>query len=91
MNAPEELETACRDFTEKIPVQGLQMAMLTPILNSLAPDRFLIVNSKPRQVINYFLETKHGDQLTDYAEINADGWRLIEEIRPCWRSTRCRL
>jgi 5-methylcytosine-specific restriction protein B len=54
--------------------------MLTPILNALRPNDFLLINNKSRQVINYFANTSYGEKLTDYPVANVTGNKLIEEL-----------
>ena len=54
--------------------------MLTPILDALRPDDFLIVNNKSRQTINYFAERTFGTGLPDYPAANAAGHERIEKV-----------
>jgi 5-methylcytosine-specific restriction enzyme B len=77
---PSQLPAACTDFTALPFVKGFQTGMLTPILNTLRPDDFLLVNNKSRQVINYFAGTDFGLGLRDYPEANAAGIRLIGDL-----------
>src|SRR5690606_3693771 len=53
----------CRWFAETVPSKGFQMGMLTPILNALAPESFNIINNKPRQALNYFLDANYTNAL----------------------------
>jgi 5-methylcytosine-specific restriction protein B len=51
---PEQLFEACSEFAQLPYVKGFQTGMLTPILNALRPEDYLLINYKPRQTINYF-------------------------------------
>src|ERR1700677_324382 len=51
-DAPGELSAACAEFAGLPYSKGFQTGMLTPILNALRQDDFLIVNGKSRLVIN---------------------------------------
>jgi hypothetical protein len=80
------LSAACAEFATLPFVKGLQTGMLTPILNALRPDEFLLVNSKSRHVINYFGRTDFSLGLRDYPQTNAAGKELIAglaaELKP---------
>jgi hypothetical protein len=54
--------------------------MLTPILNTLRPDDFMIVNNKSRRVINFFAAQSFKLRLTDYAATNAAGRALVSDM-----------
>ena len=77
---PDQLSAACAEFSELPYSKGFQTGMLTPILNALRPDDFLLVNNKSRRVINYFANTSHSQKLTDYPATNATGHDLIAEL-----------
>jgi hypothetical protein len=77
---PQELPAACREFSELPYTKGLQTGMLTPILNALRPNEFVIVNNKSRRVINYFAGTSYGQKLVDYPATNATAVQLITEL-----------
>lgn len=83
---PEELEAACRQFVELPYTTGFQTGLLTPILNALRPDDFLIVNNKTRRVINYFTDNSFKQRLTDYAGVNTAGLALVTEVADEMRS-----
>jgi 5-methylcytosine-specific restriction enzyme B len=61
--------------------------MLTPILNALRPDDFLLINNKSRKVINYFTGKSYSQKLIDYPAVNATGQKLIQELAPDMRQT----
>lgn len=79
-NHPNQLSAACKEFSKKEYSLGLPTEMLTPILNALRPDDFLLINNKSRQVINYFANTSYGQKLTDYPVANVTGNKLIKEL-----------
>ncbi|MGF1939428.1 MAG: McrB family protein [Nostoc sp. ChiQUE02] len=79
---PNQLAEACKIFSESKYSKGFQTGMLTPILNALQPDNFLLINDKSRQVIKYFTGKSYNLKLTDYPAINTIGKRLIAEFAP---------
>jgi 5-methylcytosine-specific restriction enzyme B len=86
-NYPNQLAEACKEFSKLDYSKGFQIGMLTPILNALRPDDFLLINKKSRPVINYFTGKSHNPRLTDYAAINATGKTLIAELAPHMRQS----
>lgn len=54
--------------------------MLTPILNALRPDDFLIINNKSLRILNHFAGTSYSSSLTDYPAANATGHELIRAL-----------
>jgi 5-methylcytosine-specific restriction protein B len=85
---PEELDEACVKFVELPFTTGFQTGMMTPILNALKPDEFLLVNNKPRQVINCFTDSDYKQSLLDYPEINNTGQELIKSLSPILNETK---
>lgn len=79
-DSPNDLQAACDEFVALPHSKGFQCAMLTPILNALRPDDFLIINKKPRQTINYFAGQSFGHSLSEYPAINSSGRQLITEL-----------
>jgi len=77
---PSQLAEACEEFSSLPYSKGLQMGFLTPILNALRPEDFLIVNGKSRTVINYFAGTSYPNRLTAYPALNEVGRKLIVEL-----------
>lgn len=77
---PSRLAEACEEFSALPYSKGFQMGFLTPILNALRPDDFLIVNAKTRVVINYFAGTSYPSRLTAYPAVNGAGRKLIAEM-----------
>lgn len=78
---PEELVGASTQFLAQTCTSGIHSGTLGPVLNSLRPDRFLIVNAKSLRLINEFTGNQYGSHLAEYPAANAAGWRLIEEVR----------
>ncbi len=77
---PEELSVACSEFAQLPYSKGLQAGIITPILNALQPDKFLLVTNKSRKVINYFADTAYTSKLIDYPALNSTGKKLIIEL-----------
>lgn len=76
---PQSLEAACAEFASVPYTKGLQTGQLSPILNAVNPDRFLIVNNKSRKVINYFTGGSFKQPLTNYAATNDSGRALVSK------------
>ena len=81
IDEPSSIETACHDFTSLSYTTGFQTGMLTPILNALQPDQFMIINNKSRRVINYFTGASFKQRLTDYPAVNAAGRQLLAGVQ----------
>ncbi len=81
-NDPNCLANCCQKFSKNPYSKGFQAGMLSPILNALRPDDFLLINNKSREVINYFADTDYSHKLTDYPAINITGRKLIQELAP---------
>ncbi|MFX0196313.1 MAG: AAA family ATPase [Candidatus Hodarchaeota archaeon] len=77
---PVDLQAACEEFVSLPYSKGFQAGMLSPILNALRPDDFILINNKSRRVINYFANTSYGHQLTDYPATNTTGSELIGKL-----------
>ena len=82
INEPQNLPIFCAKLSNLSYIKGFQTGMLTPILNALSPDDFLLINSKSSQVINYFADTDYGQKLTDYPKLNTTGKKLIQNLSP---------
>ncbi len=77
---PQQLLAACREFSQMSYAKYFHTEMLTPILNALQPDEFLLINNKSLQVINYLANTNYELTLTDYPAANSTGHELIREF-----------
>ncbi|HEX4292972.1 MAG TPA: hypothetical protein VHZ29_02455, partial [Rhizomicrobium sp.] len=67
---PSLLATAAKQFSDDPYTTGLQTGMLTPILNAVRPDDFLILNNKSRRVMNYFTGNNFKQPLVNYSDAN---------------------
>jgi hypothetical protein len=54
---PSQLNDACAKFSDLPYTKGFQTGMLTPILNALRPDDYVLINNKSRKVVNHFSGT----------------------------------
>jgi 5-methylcytosine-specific restriction protein B len=88
---PESLATACQAFADNPASKGFQQGMLSPILNALRPDDFLLINNKSRRVVSYFGQQSLGQSLTEYPAVNDFEQRLIAEMEPTMTSTATQL
>lgn len=77
---PDQLAEACQQFAALACTKGLQTGMVTPILNALRPDTFILLNNRSRRVLNYFAETTAGHAIAEYPRANALGLSLIAEV-----------
>jgi hypothetical protein len=78
---PSSLEASCKEFVSLPYTRGLQTGILTPILNALRKDDYIIINNKSRTVINFFSEQSFKQRLLDYPVVNASGRKLIAEMK----------
>ncbi len=79
---PADIGSLCAAFSESKESKGFQTGTLSPILNALRPDDFLIINNKPRAVINYLTGTKLHQNMSDYPELNRLGRAIVGELGP---------
>ncbi len=75
---PDRLSEYCTRFSDLPYSTGLQTGMLSPILNALDPENFILVNNKSRNVINYFTDSDLKQTLTYYPVINDKGKSLVD-------------
>ena len=75
------LKSECQTFLENPKIKGMQAGFLSPILNALDPDHFILVNSKPKDLINYLAGTSFTANLDDYPKINEVGIKIIDELK----------
>jgi 5-methylcytosine-specific restriction protein B len=76
---PADLADACRDFAAEPATKGFQTSMVTPILNALQPDHFLLFNRKSRTTLNYFTGADVSHTMLDYPAANAALQHFIAE------------
>lgn len=79
---PNKLIDACNNFSNLPYSKGFQSGIISPILNALRPDNFILINNKSRIVINYFAQTSYTQKLIDYPDINSTGIKLIKNLAP---------
>lgn len=82
---PDHFEEACQEFDANPMSRGLQSGMLTPILNALEPERYLIWNNKSRRLLNDIQGTNLAKQIVDYPEANRSLTRFIDSERPLFQ------
>ncbi|WP_242044558.1 McrB family protein [Anabaena azotica] len=75
-----QLSTACSEFLQMPCSRYFKTEILTPILNALQPDKFLLINNTSIRVINYLVNTNYKAELTDYPAANSTGQKLIKEL-----------
>lgn len=78
LEKPSSLEENCRWFLGK-DYKGLQAASLSPILNALDPENFLLVNIKPLKTLERFGKKNHTPALEEYARTNEDLFSLYRD------------
>lgn len=76
---PADLADACAEFAAEPATKGFQTGMVTPILNALRPDHFLLFNRKSRTTLNYFTGADHGHTMLDYPAADAALQQFIAE------------
>ncbi len=76
---PDALARASAEFEANPHSKGLQAGTVSPWLSALAPDHFLVGNSKSRKVISHFSRVPLEQGLTAYVRVNEEGLRLIDE------------
>jgi len=77
VDSPEQLGDAVAGFSRK----GFQAGMVTPILNALRPDAFLISNRKSCALVSYLSGTKYTTSLAGYPALNTAGFADIARFR----------
>lgn len=87
---PAEIEVACQKYEASPHSKGFQTGYLTPILNALRPDDFLLINSKSQQSVNYFTDSNYSTKIADYPQINDAERHLVDslasDMRAIWDS-----
>jgi hypothetical protein len=69
---PQQLGEACAELARLPCVKGFQAGILTPILNALRPEAYLLVDHESRQTINYFSGSTYGPRA------EAEGYAPVE-------------
>lgn len=81
-----DLATICQYFDGLPYTNRLQSGMLTPILDAVWPEEFLLINSKSQKTIGYFTGTKGSSKLVDYPKVNEQGRALVNLLAPIMQS-----
>jgi hypothetical protein len=78
---PTDIEAAYQEFIHPPFNKGdFTSNIVTPILNALAPNEFLLINNHSIRVINYFSEMKYSLQLEKYPSLNRREQQLISVL-----------
>jgi len=77
---PDQLSAACEDFSASPYSKGFKAGTLSPILNALRPDHFIVFNKKTRMVLNYFTNQTYTQSLLDYPKANRNAFTLIQDL-----------
>lgn len=78
---PGNLESAIDTFLGDPQSKGFQIAALTPILNAVRPDDFLIFNLKSRLTLHYLTGVSFKQKLVEYPAANEAQRALIEDVQ----------
>jgi 5-methylcytosine-specific restriction protein B len=78
---PDSLNSECQAFAKNPKTKGMQAGFLSPILNALDPEHFIVINKKPKELINYLADTSFTSKLDEYPIINKTGLKLIDELK----------
>jgi 5-methylcytosine-specific restriction enzyme B len=78
---PKSLKSECQTFIKNPKIKGMQSGFLSPVLNALDPDHFIVINKKPKELINYLANTDFTAKLEDYPEINEVGLKIIDDLK----------
>lgn len=73
---PEDLDAACAEFAASPYSKGIQTAFLSPIVNALRPENYLIQNSKTFQTLRFLTGHRYKPGILHYPEAN----RVLKEF-----------
>jgi hypothetical protein len=82
IDRPDDFPSTCSQFADSEYSKGFQSGMLSPILNALRPDLYLIANSKSQRVLNRYSGSNHAPSIRDYPETNK-ALRAFVDTRVC--------
>ncbi|MFN8443880.1 MAG: AAA family ATPase [Caldilineaceae bacterium] len=77
---PDQLATACKDFSQSPYSKGFQSATLTPILHALRPNDFLLFNNRVRHALNYFIGSSFTQSIADYPAANEALHQMLADL-----------
>jgi hypothetical protein len=76
----DQFPMACTEFASSPYSKGFQTGILTPILNALHPDKFVIFNNKSRSMVEYFTGISYSQKIAGYPRANAATISFIENL-----------
>ena len=79
VDEPTALAEICRHFAVEPASKGFQTGIITPILNALQPEHFMLLSRKSRTTLNFFTSADHGHTMLDYPAANIEQQRFISE------------
>ncbi len=80
INSADDLEAACRDFHISRFSKGIQAAFLSPVLNALRPEAFLIINSKSLKTLRYLTRQRYSRKILAYPESNLALQKVLRSL-----------
>ncbi len=78
---PAELWPAAGSFSALPGSRGFDSGLVSPILNALRPDDFLVVNAATRTALAHVTGAVFGSDLTEYPQANTAARRLVDGLR----------
>ncbi len=78
--SPAAMPTACEEFATGPWSKGFQQGMLSPILNALRPDDYLLFNNKSRLTLKWLTGTLYEQSLAAYPEANRVERLIISDL-----------
>jgi len=78
---PNEIWQAAETFAALPGSRGFDTGLLTPILNALRPEDFLLLNAATGATLNHFIGSTFNPVVADYPQANVAARRLIDELR----------
>lgn len=81
VNNPAQLDQAIQVFEQSGYSKGFASGMLTPILNALRPDDFVMINRKSLEALRLFTGKVYKSQLSGYPAANAAAQMLLAKYR----------
>ncbi|HZL99717.1 MAG TPA: hypothetical protein VFD43_05630, partial [Planctomycetota bacterium] len=79
---PADLWQACESFAALPGGKAFTSGMVSPFLNALRPEDFMLINADGRAVLNHFCGVGLTTALTDYSTANACGRELLRALTP---------
>jgi len=77
---PEQLSELCAEFSASPFSKGFQAGTLTPMLSALHPDKFVLINSKSRKVLNHFSGNSFSQSLAEYPKVNDTALSMLKDV-----------